>query len=96
MQCFSELTNAYPKLFRKDAEKGNQRGEETIKKKVSFTDVWGWYCTLDGLSNNDRTKWDYFLDMKIIEFLNTLSYFRDKQKDQQRQIDEATGKNRIV
>jgi hypothetical protein len=35
--------------------------------------------TIDNLANNDRTKWDYFLEMNLIEFLNTLAYNKDKQ-----------------
>ena len=46
---------------------------------MTFNKQWGWYNVLDNLSNNDRTKWDFFLDMPIREFLNTLMYYKDKQ-----------------
>lgn len=36
--------------------------------------------TLDNLSNHDRTKWGFFYDMNIIEFLNSISFYRDKQE----------------
>ena len=39
-----------------------------------------WFQVLDNLSNNDRTKWDYFLNMNVIAFLNTLQYYRIKEK----------------
>jgi hypothetical protein len=36
--------------------------------------------TLDSLSGGDRTKWDYYLDMNVIDFLNWLSFQKDKQR----------------
>lgn len=42
--------------------------------------AWGWYNVLDSLSNSDRSKWDYFLNMGVIEFLNTLAFYKDKEK----------------
>lgn len=35
---------------------------------------------LDNLSNNDRTKWDFFLGMYLPEFLNTLAFYKAKQE----------------
>lgn len=46
----------------------------------SFSEFWGWQLVLDNLSNHDRTKWDFFLNMDVVEFLNTVSFYKDKQK----------------
>jgi len=43
-----------------------------------------WFFVLDNLSNSDRTKWDYFLEMNVIAFLNTLSFYRHKEKQLER------------
>ena len=42
--------------------------------------------TLDNLSNGRRDKWDYFYDMKIREFLHTLSYYKAKQTEHELQV----------
>jgi len=40
------------------------------------------------MSNNDRTKWDYYFEMNVIEFLNTVAFFKDKNEEDKRQEDE--------
>ena len=30
---------------------------------------------IDRLANNDRTRWDFFFEMPVIEFLNTISFY---------------------
>ena len=35
--------------------------------------------TLDNLSNGCPEKWEYYYNMKLIEFLNLLLYYRDKE-----------------
>lgn len=32
------------------------------------------------MSGGDRIKWDYFFDMNIIEFLNSVSFKKDKEE----------------
>ena len=87
----AELIKSYRGLF----ETGDgENGEEGSKpSRASFVEHWGWYYTLDSLSNNDRTKWEYFLNMKVIAFLNTLAYYKDKQdhiiEEQQKQMRRA-------
>jgi hypothetical protein len=39
-----------------------------------------WYVTLDNLSNGCPEKWEYYYDMKLIEFLNLLLYYKDKEE----------------
>lgn len=68
---FRGLLGRYPRLFGGDSEA--VAGE-------TFESRWGWHITLDNLSNNDRTKWAFFTDMEVIEFLNELSYRKDKGK----------------
>ena len=70
------LIKSYAVLFGIEEKESD---EDTSEGSPEFVRYWGWYYTLDNLSNNDRTKWDYFLDMNVIAFLNALSYYKDKQ-----------------
>ena len=36
------------------------------------------------MANHDKTKWDYFMDMPIIQFLNLISYHMDLTGYEQR------------
>ena len=40
------------------------------------------------MSNNDRTKWDYFFSMNVIEFLNTVAFYKDKAEEDKREYEE--------
>ncbi len=85
LQGYRELVSKYRGLFGKSDERseGNdaERTERTEQQK--HLDYWGWYVTLDNLSGKDRTKWDFFLNMNVVSFLNYLSYIKDKNKWQQ-------------
>lgn len=90
MQLHESLIKRYRKLFELGEgepgyplEEGEVRNE---KQAESFRSRWGWFITLDNISNNDRTKWDYFLEMNVIEFLNTLAYYKEKGIWQAEQI----------
>ena len=71
------LTRSYPRLFKRDEPEDDEGSEQD--NRAGFVAHWGWYHTLDSLSNHDRTKWDYFLDMNVIAFLNYIAYEKDKQ-----------------
>lgn len=70
------LIKGYAILF---GLKDEASDEDSGEGSPEFVKHWGWYYTLDSLSNNDRSKWDYYLDMNVVAFLNTLAYFKDKQ-----------------
>lgn len=82
----SEIITKYKRLF----GQGDGEGEEDVteRAKPTFVEYWGWYYTLDNISNNDRTKWEYFLNMNVIEFLNTLAYYKDKQGYIEEQLEQ--------
>lgn len=61
-------------------DNGGEQDESEHIKGTGFIEYWGWFVTLDNLTNNRRELWDYFLDMNIIEFLNTISFYKDKQQ----------------
>lgn len=35
--------------------------------------------TLDVLSGGDRSKWEYLLELDVIEFLNYMAFVKDKK-----------------
>lgn len=37
--------------------------------------------TLDVLSGGDRSKWEYLLELDVIEFLNYMAFVKDKKAD---------------
>jgi hypothetical protein len=41
------------------------------------------------MSNGDRSKWDYLLDMGVVEFLNYMAYLSDKTKYETQLREEA-------
>lgn len=40
---------------------------------------------MDSLSNNDVTKWEYISNMDLISFLNTIAFYKDKQRELENQ-----------
>lgn len=80
MQCYGEGIKRYPKLFN---QKLGEVTEGEPKKQVGFAEHWGWYLVYDSLSNNDPLKWDEIDKWDVIRFLNTIAFYRDKQKEQE-------------
>ena len=89
MHSLQELNRKFAGLFTERIRKSDEGGEGVTRvSKVEFPKELMWFQVLDNLSNNDRTKWDYFLNMNVIAFLNTLQYYRIKEKhlDHQRRL----------
>ena len=55
-----------------DKDGGDTRNE--------FTKRWGWWATLDNLTNSRIDKWDEVLNYNVIKALNIVAYYSDKQK----------------
>ena len=79
MQVLQGISRQYPNLFGGGSEQSNGESEANIGQ--TFETKWGWIVAINNLANNDRGKWDYYFDMNIIEFLNTLVFFKDKSED---------------
>ena len=84
-----EITETYRTLWNdggnentKESEKGNPR---TLEQH------YGWVVTLDRLTGGDRSNWDFYLNMNVIEFLNYLCYLKDKQKVAQLEMVKQKG-----
>jgi hypothetical protein len=82
----ARLVAAYPNLFGKT---GEAREEEPVDEDNWFAARYGWLATIDAVAK-DRTQWDFFLMMPIVEFLNYLCFLRDKNEYQSRRQHETT------
>ena len=74
---------------------GERTGEDDGDDKQrgggnGFAEVYGWHFTLDNLSNCQPEKWDYFLNLPVIEFLNLVSYYKSKQAYERQMIKNAS------
>jgi hypothetical protein len=78
LQCNEEVTRLYSGLF----NQGNKEVEEGEQKEQgkTFSDHWGWVTVLDALSNNQVKDWEAIANMPVIEFLNAMAYYKDKQR----------------
>ena len=83
MQVLSDVNRQYHNLFGGDGEANTESGGTTFYEK------WGWIATINDITNNDRTKWDYFFKMNVIEFLNTVSFYKDKNEHEKQIIERA-------
>jgi hypothetical protein len=70
LQILQGINRKYTNLFGGGGSGGNEEG-------IGFYEKWGWIATINSLSNNDRTKWEYFFEMNVIEFLNTVAFYKD-------------------
>jgi hypothetical protein len=84
LQSLNGFIARYSGLFGKGKDKDT--GEDSEGDTIELTEQdkhaqhWGWYVTLDRLANKDREKWDYFLNMNIVAFLNYLAFVKDRNK----------------
>lgn len=79
----------YPKLFDNGLGEGEQADGET------FTGHWGWVVALDNITNGDRSKWDYYFEMGAVDFLNYLSFVKDKQENLKEMYEKEKRKHGI-
>jgi hypothetical protein len=74
LQILQSISQKYGTLF------GGNGGGVGGQVEFQFREKWGWIATINDMCNNDRTKWDYFFQMNVIEFLNTISFYMDKSE----------------
>ena len=78
MQILRGIAGKYRNLFDGGAE-GNEHDNTG-----TFNQKWGWIATINAMSNNDRSKWDYYFDLNVIEFLNSVTFYKDKADEDYR------------
>jgi hypothetical protein len=82
LQRYRRFVSSYRGLFGKTNERSEDDNGERIERteEQKHLDYWSWYVTLDSLSGKDRSKWDFYLNMNVVAFLNYLSYIKDRNK----------------
>lgn len=84
MSALRELNQRYRGLFHSAVTEGDAESEDDTVEGVEKTEEedyfskWGWVITLDALSQGDHSKWEYYTNMNVIEFLNIVSFQKDK------------------
>ena len=58
-------------------------GVEPSSNGGGFAKHWGWFITLDSISNNNPKDYNYYTSMNIKAFLTLLSFYKDKQDMQE-------------
>jgi hypothetical protein len=70
--------------------------EIDISPENLYKEKWGWIIIINDLSNDKRWKWDYFFNMDLVEFLNTVSFFKDKNDYEYELQKRANRKNNNI
>lgn len=59
---------------------GSKEDDERGQTGTRFSQRWGWWLTLDNLTNSRIDKWDEILNWDVTKALNIVAYYTDKQK----------------
>jgi hypothetical protein len=81
LQVLRGIGQQYPNLFSGGGEEGIEGSGGTFYTK------YGWIALINTMANNDRSKWDYFFEMNIIEFLNAVCFSKDKAEHEQKEME---------
>jgi hypothetical protein len=57
---------------------GGGSSQPSCERYKEFSATWGWYNTIESLSNGDLSKQDYVLNRPVIVIFNHLSFCSDK------------------
>lgn len=78
----------------RDGETENDGGntENTFIKE--FSKKWGWFSFIDTVASTINTDWDTVFNKNVVEFLNILSYSRDKTELEKQQIKQFQNKGK--
>lgn len=89
-QIMQHLARTYANLFGSGIDEADTANDTDIE-----VDSTAWLKVVDALAHGDRTKWEYFLKMPVIEFLNAVAFQKDKVK-QRTELIEAMIKGKDV
>jgi hypothetical protein len=78
----SQVIGNYPNLF--------EGGDEPIEQ--GSVSPLAWLELVDKIVKGDRTKWDTILQMPLIEFLNTIAFYKAKTKERQKRLEQSATK----
>ena len=79
----------------RDGETENEGGNEETTFVKEFSKRWGWLSFVDTVASTINTDWDTVFNKNVVEFLNILSYSRDKTELEKQQIKQFQNKGKI-
>lgn len=89
-----EINSRFTELLQTGGE-GNQGQEQEEGDPApdrgtgdDFTEKWGWIANVDAASETCRCSWDEVMRWTAIEFLNILSYRKDKIAKEKQELEE--------
>ena len=86
-QGFSELLQTGGNEDKGQDQEGGDPGEDSGTGET-FGDKWGWIANVDAASETFRCSWDEVMRWTAIEFLNILSYRKDKIAKEKKDIED--------
>ena len=86
-QGFSELLQTGGDENQGQDQEGGDPGEDSGTGET-FGDKWGWIANVDAASETYRCSWDDVMRWTAIEFLNILSYRKDKIAKEKKDIED--------
>jgi hypothetical protein len=87
------VNSGFPNLLQRGGNEDSGQGSEEedlegdSEAGGSFAAQWGWINNVDVVSETCRCSWDDVWQMTAIEFLNILSYRRDKAEKEKAEIE---------
>jgi hypothetical protein len=85
----SKIRKEYSGLF----DEGRATDEGTGRKGIEpFIKEFGWLYSVHNLTNGRRELWSFYLDMNVIELLNTMSFFKLMGQYERQLEKKANGK----
>lgn len=74
LQLVNEMRSAIVKEYNMIFEAAEENTEDNKNEKLSVEEIWGWYHTLNSLTDNDKQKLDYWYGCPIKDLLTHLAY----------------------
>jgi hypothetical protein len=76
----------------RDDEGADDGGSEENSFIKEFNQKWGWISSIDAVAKTINTDWDTVFNKGVVEFLNILSYSRDKAELEKLQMKDFQNK----
>ena len=89
-----EINSRFSELLQKGGNEDQEQGDEGEDPAPdqgtgeTFGDKWGWIANVDAASETCRCSWDEVMRWSAIEFLNILSYRKDKIAKEKEDIEK--------
>ena len=76
------MRETYTGIFTEESRVVSQDdGRDTERQRVSgFIEQWGWEYNIDQCALNERVSWETVYNWNLVQFMNKISYLKDKGK----------------